>query len=100
MSFAQTFHMSYTIDYLSQGGYQSNSVTLTCVDSDSYQSRLELITLYSSVSFFLFSSLFFPHPVLETENRNNGNQGNPILWNRYGPRDFPRERVKGARIHD
>ena len=45
MSFAQTCHMSYTIDYLSGGGYQSHSVTLTCVDRDSYQSRLGLTTL-------------------------------------------------------
>jgi len=37
--------MSYTIDYLSEGRYQSHSVTLTCVDRDSYQSRLGLTTL-------------------------------------------------------
>jgi len=45
MSFAQTCHMSYIIDYLSEGGYQSHSVTLTCVDSDLYQSRLGLTNL-------------------------------------------------------
>jgi len=37
MSFAQTCHMSYTIDYLSEGGYQSHPVTLACVDDDSDQ---------------------------------------------------------------
>ena len=31
-----TCHMSYTLDYLSEGGYQSHSVTLTCDDRDSY----------------------------------------------------------------
>ena len=45
LSFAQTCHMSYTIDYLSEGGYQSHSGTLTSVDRDSYQSRLGLTTL-------------------------------------------------------
>ena len=42
MSFAQTCHMSYTIDCLSEGGYQSHPVTLTCVDRDLHQSRLGL----------------------------------------------------------
>jgi len=36
--------MSYTTDYLSEGGYQSHSMALTCVDRDSYQSRLGLTT--------------------------------------------------------
>ena len=45
MSFAQTCHMLYTIDYLGEGGYQSHSVTLTFVDRASYQSRLGLTTL-------------------------------------------------------
>jgi len=45
MYFAQTCHMSYTIDYLSEGGYQSHSVTLTCINCDSYQSLLVLTTL-------------------------------------------------------
>ena len=43
MSFAQTCHESYTIDYLSEGGYQSHSVTLACVDRDSRPSRLPLL---------------------------------------------------------
>ena len=37
-----TCHMSYTIDYLSEGGYQSHPVILACVDRDSHQSRLGL----------------------------------------------------------
>ena len=45
MIFAQTCHMSCIIDYLSAQGYQSHSETLTCVDRDSYQSRLGLTTL-------------------------------------------------------
>jgi len=40
--------MSYTIDYLSEGGYQSHSVTLTCVDCNSYQSHLGMTTLWST----------------------------------------------------
>jgi len=42
LSFAQTCHMSYTIDNLSDGRYQSHPVTLACVDRDSYQSLLGL----------------------------------------------------------
>ena len=45
--------MSYTIDYLSEGGYQSHSVTLTCVDRDSYQSRLGLTTLQSTGKYLM-----------------------------------------------
>jgi len=59
MSFAEICRISYTIDYLSEGGSQSHSLNLTCVDRDSYH----------CVCCFVFIK--------------------PILGNRYGPGVIP-----------
>jgi len=94
MSFAQTCHMSYTIDYLSEGGYQSHSVTLTCVDfgfpinniislslsvdRDSCWSRLGLTVLQSTEKYLRVYSLGMSLVFIRTKDRNNGISRNHV----------------------
>jgi len=71
MSFAQICHMSYAIDYLSDGGYQSHSVTLTCHG----RPRFVSVTLgvgYSLVNWQIFEGLLLRHFPRQTSRSSVG----------------------------